>query len=181
MKIPKFKDSFISDNESFYYPKSIIDSHELKINFNKTLTIQWRKVWPKGRINQYRLLGNAKELADKLASILPKNILIRLIDTASLPMEEQISLMRDTDYLVGIHGAGLSLAIFMPNKSIYHEVLPKGNMRVLKLMSALSGHKTYADIIRAELKEIDSNKYVFFDVEDFGNSVLNHMKENNFI
>ena len=181
MKIPKFKDSFISDNETFYYPKSIIDNHKLNVKFDKIVTFHWRKVWPKGRRNQDRILGNAIELADKLASLLPKNILLRLIDTASLPMEEQISLMRDTDYLVGIHGASLSLAIFMPYKSIYHEVCPNDSMKVLKLMSALSGHKTYADIISSELKEIESNKYFFFNVEDFGNSVLNHMKENNFI
>jgi len=80
MKITKFKDSFISDNETFYYPKSIIDNHKLQVKFNKIITVQWRKVWPKGRRNQGRILGNAKELADKLASILPKNILIRLVD-----------------------------------------------------------------------------------------------------
>ena len=180
MNIPKFKDSFISNNESFYYPKSIIDNHELKIKFNKIVTIQWRKVWPKGRRKQYRILGNAIELADKLASLLPKNILIRLIDTASLPMKEQISLMRDTDYLVGIHGAGLSLSTFMPYGTILHEILYKQSTNVLRLMSIMSGHKTYCDIINSNLKIIESKSYIYFNVDDFSNSVLNHMKENNF-
>ena len=181
MKISKFKDSFISNNESFYYPKSIIDNHKLKVKFNKIVTVQWRKVWPKGRRNQGRILGNAKELADKLASILPNNILIRLVDTASFPLKEQISIMRNTDYLVGIHGAGLSLSIFMPKNSILHEILHKPSMKVLTLMSAISGHKTYSDTIKSELKVIESNKYIFFNVEDFGKVVLNHLKENNFI
>ena len=73
------------------------------------------------------------------------NILIRLVDTASLSFSEQISIMRKTDYLIGIHGAGLSLSIFMPYESILHEVLPFKCNSLLTLMSALSGHVTYSD------------------------------------
>ena len=181
MSIPNFIDSFISDNKTFYYPKSIIDNHELKMKFNKTVTIQWRKVWPKGRIKQHRLLGNAEELADKLSSILPKNILIRVVDTASLPMKEQIAIMRKTDYLVGIHGAGLFLSIFMPNKSIFHEITPNIEVKFLAIMSALSGHKTYSDLINCETRKIENNEYMFFNVNNFCNKVLDHMKNNNFI
>ena len=65
---------------------------------NKTITIQWRKVWPKGRTFQKRILGNGVQLADKLASILPNNYLIRLVDTASLSFIEQVSIMRTSDY-----------------------------------------------------------------------------------
>ena len=97
MKIPNFKDNFISDKEIYYYPISVIENYKSNIIFNKTVTIQWRKVWPKGRKGQYRILGNGQELADKLASNLPKNILIRLVDTASLSISEQISIMRKTD------------------------------------------------------------------------------------
>ena len=96
-------------------------------------------------------------------------------------MKEQISIMRNTDYLVGIHGAGLSLSIFLPNKSILHEILHSENINVLRMMSAISGHKTYSDILIAEVENIDENEYIFFNVDDFGNSVLGHMKENHFI
>jgi hypothetical protein len=118
MKIPDFKDTFISDNEIYYYPQSVMENHKSNTTFNKTVTIQWRRVWPKGRKGQFRILANGQELADKLASNLPENILIRLVDTASLSVSEQISIMRKTDYLIGIHGAGLSLSIFMPYESI---------------------------------------------------------------
>ena len=181
LNISNFIDSFISDNETFYYPRSVIEYHKSKKNFTKKVTIQWRRVWPKGRTGQSRLIGNGKELADKLASILPKNILIRLVNTASLPMKEQISVMRNTDYLVGIHGAGLSLSIFMPYKSILHEILHSENINVLTMMSSISGHKTYSDILNGEVQNIDENEYIFFNVDDFGNSVLDHMKGNNFI
>ena len=137
-------------------------------------------MWPKGRNNQYRILGNGPELADKLASILPKNILVRLVETAGLPMKEQIGLMKKTDYLVGIHGAGLSLSIFLPYNSILHEVCPSLYMAVLRLMSVLSGHKTYSDIIKARVEKIKEIETVFFDADAFSNSVYNHLKENNF-
>ena len=60
------------------------------------VTIQWRRVWPKGRTKQQRLLGNGPSLADKLASELPNNILVRLVDTAQLDYKEQISIIRNT-------------------------------------------------------------------------------------
>ena len=138
-------------------------------------------MWPKGRKNQQRLLGNGIELADKLASVVPKNILIRLVNTASLPIKEQISLIRKTDYLVGIHGAGLSLSIFMNNKSILHEILHRPNLSVLVLMSALSGHKTYSDVLNAEIIDEDEHQVVYFNSDKFAESVLKHMKENKFI
>ena len=80
LNIPEFKDSFIPDRNSFYYPDSVVKNSHIT---NISITIQWRKVWPRGRSNQQRILGNGPELNDKLASILPKNFLIRLVDTAS--------------------------------------------------------------------------------------------------
>ena len=176
-----FKDSFISDNKIFYYPKPIIKNHKSKTTFNKIVTIQWRKVWPKGRKGQTRILGNGPKLANKLASILPKNILIRLVDTAGLHMREQISILRNTDYLIGIHGAGLFLAIFMPTKSIFHEIVPSKNLKVLQMISVLSGHKTYSDLVYAEERTINESEYFFFNVNEFAETILNRMKENNFI
>ena len=181
MNISKFKDTFVSDNQTFYYPKSIINNHKSNINFTKIVTFQWRKVWPPGRTQQQRILGNGPELADELASKLPKNILLRLIDTAALPISQQISILRETDYYVGIHGAGLTLSIFAPNHCILHEVLPESNMNGLLLMGALSGHKTYSDIINSNTKNIEGNENVFFEPDHFVNTVIEHMKENKII
>ena len=180
MKIPDFKDTFISDNEIYYYPQSVIENYKSNITFNKTVTIQWRKVWPKGRKGQFRILANGQELADKLASNLPENILIRLVDTASLSVSEQISIMRKTDFLIGIHGAGLSLSIFMPHESIMHEVLPFNCNSLLTSMSALSGHITYSDLIRNKINNVNGNENIFFVPKIFVKSVLYHMIQNNF-
>lgn len=177
MNIPDFKDSFITDKDTFYYPKPVKENYKSNITFKKMVTIQWRKVWPKERKNQIRILANGQELADKLASILPKNILIRLVDTASLSISDQISLMRKTDYLVGIHGAGLCLSIFMSQGSILQEVLPWKPISVVTMMSAMSGHITYSDLIKSKDK---NKKNISFKPEFFAKSVLNHMLENNF-
>ena len=105
--------------------------------------------------------------------------MLRLIDTASLPIKEQISIMRNTDYFVGIHGAGLSLSIYAPKHCIYHEVLHSPNMNGLALFAALSGHKVYKDIIAADVREVDGNENIFFNVDEFANNVISHLKENN--
>ena len=178
LNISIFKDSFVSDKTIFYYPKSVIENFKLNKTFNKIITIQWRKVWPIGRKFQKRILGNGPELADQLSYILPKNYLIRLVDTSSLSISEQISIMRQTDYLIGVHGAGLSLSIFMPSNAILYEILPKKNIKVLVLMSALSGHKIYSDILKSNLKIINNNDIYFFDTIEFAKKSLRHIKEN---
>jgi len=61
-----FEDKFISDNITFYYPKITIESYKSNIKFKKAITFIWRKVWPKNRPKQNRLVGNGPELVEKL-------------------------------------------------------------------------------------------------------------------
>lgn len=178
MDIPKFYDSIGYDKDIFYYPLTIINP--LSKYYNKYVTIQWRKVWPKGRTGQQRVIGNGPELAEALAENLPKNILIRLVDTAQLSIKEQIAIMKKTDFFIAEHGSGLFLSVFLPPKAIVQEIMHKDNMNVLQLMSSLSGHITYSDIIKADVQMIEDNEVLFFDVKQFVRTVLNHMKKNNF-
>ena len=181
LNVTDFKDNFTTDNEIYYYPKSVIDSYKSNITFNKSITLQWRQAWPKGRKDQSRLLGNGPQLADKLASVLPKNFLIRLVNTGGMSISEQISIMKKTDYLVGIHGAGLCLSVYLPDESIMHEVLHLPNMRVLVVMSSLSGHKTYSDYVRYKIKYDDNdNENIMFQPDIFARKVLTHMIENDY-
>jgi len=180
LNISDYFDPFQSDGEIFYYPKQVLESYKSNIKFKKVVTFQWRRIWPKGRKNQQRILGNGPELVDKLASVLPKDFLIRLIDTASLPIEEQISIMRKTDYFIGMHGAGLMLSIFAPSHCIFHEILPRYNMNGLLLMASLSGHKTYSEILPSTEQIIDTNEMFYFNVDVVADKVLGHMKEKNF-
>jgi hypothetical protein len=180
MDLKPFEDKFITDNETFYYPERVIKSHESGTKFEKIVTVQWRRVWPKRRKGQHRIFKNAQQLTYKLSTLLPKNILIRLIDFAQLSMKNQISIIRSTDYLIGIHGAGLSLSIFLPHKSIFNEFDHRKIKSVLALMSALSGHVTYTDYIKSSKSDIDRNENIEFDENEFINRVITHMKKHNF-
>ena len=181
MDIKHYQDSFVSDNEYFYYPKSVIEHHKAGKSFKKIITFQWRRVWPRGRVGQNRILGNGPEVAEKLSKFLPEDYLIRLIDNSALSMTEQISLMLDTDYFIGVHGAGLYLIIFAPSHCILHEVLAKANMNWLLLMGSLSGHRYYSDIIKADTKKIEGSEYIFFNEDAFANTILQRMKSSGFI
>ena len=180
MNIPKFVEPANYDNETFYYSKSVVDPNSP--TYTKFLTFQWRKAWPKGRKGQERLIGNGPEMVEILTSVLPKNILVRLVDTASLTMIEQISLMRKTDYYLGVHGAGLFLSVFLPTSSILHEISLQKKTNNLLLMSSLSGHRFFTDIFRnATVEEIDGSGYVFFNGRLVAYKVLEHMNETNFL
>ena len=176
INIPNFIEPTNYDNETFYYPKSVTDPNSEK--YTKFLTFQWRKAWPRGRTGQGRLIGNGPEMIEKLYEILPKHILIRLVDTASLTMIEQITLMRKTDYYIGVHGAGLFLSVFMPKNSILHEISLKRKTNNLLLMSTLSGHKFFCDIWDAKVEEKDNGtQYVYFHPYSVAIYVLRHMNE----
>ena len=180
MNISKFTEPVNYDNETFYYSKTVNDPNSK--NYTKFLTFQWRKAWPRGRKGQGRLIGNGPEIVEELTEKLPKNILVRLVDTASLTMKEQISLMRKTDYYLGVHGAGLFLSVFLPTTSILHEISLKRKTNNLLFMSRLSGHKTFCDIFNSDvyLKEIDGSEFIFFKPENVSMLVFNHMKETKF-
>ena len=179
MDITEFKDPLTYDNEVFYYPKSVVDPNSK--NYTRYLTFQWRKAWPKGRKGQGRLIGNGPEMIEKLSEVLPKHILIRLIDTASLSLTQQISLMRKTDIYVGVHGAGLMLSAFMPTTSILVELSLAKKTHNLILMSRLSGHKTYSDIMKAPTKDINGSEYIFFDPILTSKKILQHINETKYL
>ena len=157
MKISNFIDNYNYDKEIFYYPNSF-----------------------KNRRGQYRLLGNGPEIVEKLDKVIKKNILIRLVDTASLSIEKQISIMQRTNYFLGVHGAGLFLSIFLPNNSIVHEIKIKNVMNNLQIIGILNGHKVYSDIIKGKVMNISTQQTFFFDKNDLADKVLKHMNENHF-
>jgi hypothetical protein len=182
MNIPEFLDGTNYNKEIFLYPKSFNIS---KLNeYKKYMTIQWRKPWPKNRKNQQRILGNWEEMLEKLDSVLLKEkFLIRLVDTAYLSFEEQISIMQKTNYLLGIHGAGMFLSIFLPSKSIAHEIKSKkrGTPNRPQIAGILSGHKYYSTFIKIDIKNLDFQEKYFVDLNDLEKKVLKILTENNFL
>ena len=69
----------------------------------------------------------------------------------------------------------------MPNKSIFNEIVPRPDYKLLQMMSALSGHKTFSDLIIAKVRTIKDSEHIFFDINDFSEKILHRMKESNFI
>lgn len=53
-------------------------------------------------------------------------VLIRVIDFAALPFTQQIQIVRSTDVLVGVHGAGLTHSLWLRKGSAMVEILPEG-------------------------------------------------------
>ena len=182
LNITSFQDDIQHNKDIFFYPKSFTNS-KLYL-YKKYITIQWRKPWPKTRKGQKRILGNGKEIVEKLDSVLKnKNVLIRLVDTARLPIETQISIMQKTDYFLGIHGAGIFLSIFMPSKSIVHEIKSKKRITPNRpqIAGILSGHKVYSDFVNIKIKTNDFQEIYFVEESGLIKRVIKIMKENNFL
>ena len=182
MNISEFFDEAHYDKEIFLYPKSFNIS---QLNeYKKYMTIQWRKPWPKNRKNQQRIIGNGGEMLEKLDSVLFKEkFLIRLVDTASLSFEKQIALMQKTNYLLGIHGAGMFLSIFLPQNSIAHEIKSKERETPNRpqIAGILSGHKYYSDFVNVDIKNLDFQEKYFVDLNDLEKKVIKILTENNYL
>lgn len=51
---------------------------------------------------------------------------IRRVDLAGMPFPQQVQLVRDSDVLAGVHGAGLTHGLWMKERSAMVEILPEG-------------------------------------------------------
>jgi protein O-GlcNAc transferase len=51
---------------------------------------------------------------------------IQLVDFASMSFPQQLKIVRRTDILAGVHGAGLTHGMFLPHRSTMAEILPPG-------------------------------------------------------
>ena len=74
-----------------------------------------------------RRLRNEESYLDHLRTKFSTyNLTINAVDFGQHTFDEQLRIVRDTDVLVGVHGAGLSLQMFMPQRSSVVEILPFG-------------------------------------------------------
>lgn len=82
-----------------------------------------------------------KELIDKITRV--PNVELKIVDYAELSFSEQINATANTDVLLGVHGNGLSHALFLPNGATLIELFPKNSFRVEYRIFALSRHLKY--------------------------------------
>jgi len=68
------------------------------------------------------------------------DVVVNLVDFAAISFEDQLSMVRHTDVLVGVHGAGLTHAMFLWPGSAVVEILPQGlDFKGFRNLAKLSG------------------------------------------
>lgn len=178
MKIGKITYAPNYDKNIIYYPKNLNSNFTI---YKKFVTIQWNKEIPKDKNEKKRILGNGPELVEALSEQLPKNILVRLVDFSLLNIKYQISFMKKTDFFITDSPEGLFFSIFLPPDAIVQEIsIENNNNNIFHLMSSLSGHPTYSNIIKANVKMKENSEVLFYDVKYFVKIVLAHLKKINF-
>ncbi|XP_061170409.1 uncharacterized protein LOC133179728 [Saccostrea echinata] len=77
---------------------------------------------PKGLVS--RKIKNERDLQQFLQKFYPTHS-IASVQTDKLSMQDQLSAIANTDILIGMHGAGLTLALFLPKHGGLIELYPK--------------------------------------------------------
>ena len=89
---------------------------------------------------------------------------INLVNFASLSFAEQLQTVRRTDVLAGVHGAGLTHAIFLPSASAVVEIMPYGfNHKGFRNLAKELGHGYYTSHAKED-KERKDKGWQFDDV-----------------
>ncbi|OBS22464.1 hypothetical protein FPOA_08801 [Fusarium poae] len=70
-----------------------------------------------------RSLRNETELLDAARKTIPK-MTLNEVDFATMPFKDQLETVQKTDLLAGVHGAGLTHAMFLPRGAATLEILP---------------------------------------------------------
>jgi protein O-GlcNAc transferase len=95
-------------------------------------------------------------------------VFIQLIDFAVLPFQEQIQIIRGTDVLVGVHGAGLTHGLWLPQRSAMVEILPEDlQHKGFRNLAGVLGHdyfSTHASKLQTSSRGANDNTWQVSDV-----------------
>lgn len=70
---------------------------------------------------------------------------IRRVDLAGMPFPQQVQLVRDSNVLAGVHGAGLTHGLWMKERSAIVEILPEGFMhKGFRNLAGALGHDYFS-------------------------------------
>lgn len=118
-------------------------SYSRDVTSNLTLTFIDRR--------ETRTLRDTPHHLENLQAHFP-NVHIQSVDFAAIPFSKQLQIIRETDILVGVHGAGLTHSMFLPEGSSMVEILPhnlnyKGfrNLAKLRRHRYFSAHANFSD------------------------------------
>lgn len=116
--------------------------------------------------NVGRIMANEKEVIDAIYAADKVNI--NIVDTATLTYREQLSLIRNSNVLIGIHGAGLMMIMFAADEAVLIEIHPTYRLhRHFRHAARMTG-KIYMPL-RAVKKETceGTSDNVFVPIDEF--------------
>lgn len=95
------------------------------------------------RRTNFRKLINETELIESVKKAVP-HLHLEIVDFAAFSFAEQLRIVRETDLLIGVHGAGLTHTMFLPPGSAVVEILP-GDFAHLgfRNLAQMLGHQYY--------------------------------------
>ncbi|XP_065068055.1 EGF domain-specific O-linked N-acetylglucosamine transferase-like [Rhopilema esculentum] len=128
------------------------------------------------RTTMYRKIVNKDQLIESIKSI--PNVLVDAVDfNWNMPFLEQLQISHNTDIFIGIHGAGLTHALFLPDWAVLFELYNTDDVNCYKDLSRLRGvtYITWEDNekIKDETDEPDPDynyakfRNFSFDVNEF--------------
>jgi hypothetical protein len=133
-----------------------------------TITLTLRHRTPSKNVG--RILDNE----DEVINLLHKGnmINVNVVDTAKMTFREQLTIIRSTNILVGVHGAGLMLIMFAADEAILIEIHPSYRQdRHFRHASRMTG-KIYMPI-RTLTREscVGSSDNVHVPIDEFRNTI----------
>lgn len=91
-----------------------------------------------------RQLLNHEAHLEEIRQLFP-HVVVQSVDFASIPFDEQLRVAQATNILVGVHGAGLTHALFLQRESVVVEILPSTlNYKGFRNLAGLLGHSYYS-------------------------------------
>ncbi|KAE8152929.1 DUF563 domain-containing protein [Aspergillus avenaceus] len=114
-----------------------------------------------------RQLADSEEYFRTIQATIP-HITIQSMDFATIPLKQQVEIIRKTDVLVGVHGAGLTHGIFLSQGSAMVEILPAGlNHKGFRNLASLLGHSYFSTHASQTSNNDWHNEEVFLEKERF--------------
>lgn len=93
------------------------------------------------RSTDYRRVLNEGELIQRLNEKAPSpmNLRVRIVDYGNIPFEQQLQITLNTDILIGMHGAGLTHLLFLPDWAVVFELFHCDDPRCYSDLARLRG------------------------------------------
>lgn len=141
---------------------------DLRVRGRKTITVISRRNYQGRKLG--RLWLNEDQVLNRMRQMWPE-IQIRSIDFTLLTMVEQIKYMRETDIVIGMHGAGMVNVLWLPTNSFVVEIFPRKKKRSgFRNICFYTGchHEEYRDgqdhgrKISRQHKTIDPDEWIVF-------------------